>query len=177
MRVRTGTGWNLVLLALLLLSPTTALAGGPVGGELLIADQSVDAVYPALAHNTIWDEYLAVWSNDRPGNDDIYAQLLDRQGAPSGNWRAIAAGTGAERRYPDVTYNPNWNEYLVVWEQENHASGRISIRGRRVSDSGQGVGPEITISASGPRTGTRPRVAHAFTSGTYLVVWLSLIHI
>ena len=93
------------------------LAGGePIENAFVVADQSVDTVHPAVAHNAIFDEYLVAWYNDRPGYDDIYAQLLDGNGSKIGGWRSIAAGTGAERRFPDVDHSLNFNEFLVVWE-------------------------------------------------------------
>jgi hypothetical protein len=162
-----------VIVALCLASPRTALAGGPVGTPFVIGDQPVDAVYPAVAHSSIFDDYLVVWHRDHPGNDDdVYGQLVNPDGSLSGGRWAIAAGLGpAQRRHPDVTFNPNWNEYLVVWEQHDPNSGATSIRGRRVQSTGEPVGAEILISGPGPRSVSRPQVAHAFTSGTYLVVW------
>lgn len=161
-----------VILALCLVSPRTALAGGPVGAPFVIGDQAVDTVYPAVAHSSIFDDYLVVWHRDHPSKADIYGQLVTPDGMLSGSRWAIAAGLGtAQRRYPDVTFNPNWNEYLVVWEQLDPNSGATSIRGRRVQSTGEPVGGEILISGPGPRSVRRPKVAHAFTSGTYLVVW------
>jgi hypothetical protein len=152
------------------LLPATVTAGKPIGVPILIGDEEVDTVDPAVAHNTIWEEYLVVWYNDRPGFDDIYGQLVSRHGALIGGRRAIAA-TGAERRYPDVAYNPNWNEYLVVWEHYDPGTDTFSIRGTRVASDGTATGGEIIISESGPRLGFKPKVAHSFTSGYYLVVW------
>lgn len=161
-----------VILALCFVSPRTALAGGPIGGPFVIGDQPVDTVYPAVARSSIFDDYLVVWHRDYPSNPDVYGQLVTQDGRLSGNRWAIAAGLGtAQRRYPDVTFNPNWNEYLVVWEQQDPNSGATSIRGRRVQSTGEPVGTEIVISGPGPKLVSRPKVAHAFTSGTYLVVW------
>jgi hypothetical protein len=156
-----------VVVALL---PTLVMAGNPVGLPILVGDEEVDAVSPAVAYNTIWEEYLVVWYNDRLGNDDVYGQLVSRHGALIGGHRAIAA-IGAERRYPDVIYNPNWNEYLVVWEHFDPGTGYFSIRGTRVASDGTATGGEIIISEPGPRLAFKPKVAHSFTSGYYLVVW------
>lgn len=165
------------LVLLLLVLPgliLTADAGGPIGGPFLIGDQPVDAVYPAVAYNTDWQQYLVVWFNDRPGNDDVYGQLLDRQGGLIGGWRAIAAGQGMERRYPDVAYNTKAKEYLVVWEQYDPGSGEYSILGKRVAADGEPLGGEIPISEAGPYSGVRPAVGYAYTSDRYLVVWENL---
>jgi hypothetical protein len=163
----------LAVLALLLAWPGAALAGGPIGSAFVIGDRPapVDAVHPSLAHNSIFGDYLVVWQNDRPGFDDIYGQRVSGDSRLVGGWRAIAAGAGAERRTPDVAHNLNFNEYLVVWEHTDSATGALSIRGQRVDSNGSRVGKEFTISGPGPKTVRRPRVAHAFQAGLYLVVW------
>ncbi len=166
--------WFIILVSVLRLmfcGPVAVWAGGPVGSSFVIGDQPVDTVCPAAAHNAIWAEYFVVWQNDRPAHDDIYGQLLTRDGKLSGSWRAVSAGAGVERRYPDVTHNLNFNEYLVVWEQTDSTTGVSIIRGQRIRDNGERVGGEIVISDPGPRLAYRPKVAHAFSAGAYLVVW------
>lgn len=151
-----------------------ASSGGiPVGSPFIIADQDVDTVSPAVAFNSIFNQYLVVWYNDRPGYDDIYAQVLDKNGQPAGNWHPIAFGTGAERHFPDVAFNPNYNEYLVVWEQVDEATGGYSIRGRRVDTNGMPVGSEIPIATPTTvgGTATTPKIEHAYAAGKYLVIW------
>jgi hypothetical protein len=152
---------------------TPSSGGSPIASPFVIADQDVDTVNPAVAHNSIFDQYLVVWYNDRPGYDDIYAHLLDGNGKPSGSWHPIAYGAGAERRSPDVAFNPNFNEYLVVWEQIDESTGGYSIRGQRVDMTGLPTGNEITIATPTTIGGTAmtPKVEHAFTAGKYLVVW------
>ena len=168
-------GLLVVALVLVAGSPLPAGAGTPLGSPFLIgdlSDQNVPAVAPAVAYNSIWDEYLAVWYNDRPGFDDIYGHLVTPQGDLEGGRRAIAAGSGAERRFPDAAYSPNFNEYLVVWEHYDTNTTRYSIRGQRVADNGDNVGGEFIINdTTALATHSRPRVAHAFTAGVYLVVW------
>jgi hypothetical protein len=148
-------------------------SGNPLYRPFVVADQSVDTISPAVAYNSIFDYYLVVWNNDRPGYDDIYAQLLSADGRLLNNWHPVAAGTGAERRNPDVAYNPNWNEFLVVWEQIDEATGRMSIRGQRLDFSGVPTGNEIPIGTPTTNLGTAnyPHVEHSFTSGKYMVVW------
>jgi hypothetical protein len=168
-------GLLVVALVLVAGNPLPAGAGTPLGSPFLIgdvSDQTVPAVAPAVAYNSIWQEYLAVWYNDRPGNDDIYGQLVTAQGDLKGGRRAIVAGQGADRRFPDVAYSPNFNEYLVVWEHYDTNTTRWSIRGQRVADNGDNEGSPFVINdPAALATHTRPRVAHAFTGGVYLVVW------
>ncbi len=114
---------------------------------------------------------MVVWQNDRPGFDDIYGQLISKSGTLIGGPRAIAAGQDAERRFPDISYSPNFNEYLVVWEHQDTNTNAFSIRGQRISMNGDKEGIEIIISELGPRSGYKPVVAHGYSAGIYLVVW------
>jgi hypothetical protein len=171
---------------------STLSSGLPSVGPNLVSDpadtrvpgQSITANHPQVAFtNCVMDplffRYLAVWYNDRPGNDDIYGQLINTDGTIYGSRRAIAAGPGADRRYPDVAHSCNYNEFLVVWEREDSNTGAYTIQGRRVEAmSGEpleqqpGI-PYIEIAGGGPIAHFRPKVAHAFTAGIYLVVWQS----
>jgi hypothetical protein len=150
-----------------------ASGGSPIGGLFIIGDlgdQGVDAIESAVAYNTQRQEYLVVWWNDRPGCDDIYGRRVSANGALIGSRFFITAGCPDERRYPDVTYNAQHNEYLVVWEQ--YDGSYYSIRGRIVSETGGLTGGEITISSgSALKNCYTPAVAYASTSDKYLVVW------
>lgn len=165
----------LSILALTLL--TSLLASSPVDAGDLIGDSFViraepeQEVHPALAYNSQWQEYLVVFWNDRPGNDDIRAERVSRNGALLGG-RWIAAGSGAERRHPDVAYNPQRNDYLIVWAEEVGAYS--FIRTQRFTADLQPL-PEgvqtLVAGVIGVYTSANPAVAYAFTDDKYLVVW------
>ena len=172
------THWFTLALALALLIPFLAIpaavnAGGPVGNSFVIRADPEQEVHPAVAYNSQRQEYLVVWYNDRPGNDDIRAQRVARDGTLIGGPFYVAA-TGAERRYPDVAYNSQQNEYLVVWEHDDGT--RPNIRGQRVSATGQLQGGEITLGTGAAlRSRYTPAVAYASASDKYLVVWESFV--
>ena len=165
----------MALLLLVLSLPKFTIAGSPVARDFIIYQGEQDQVTPAVAYNPILMNYLVVWSNDRPGNDDIYARRLSAHGKHLRPWFSIAAGTGFERRNPDVAFNDALDEFLVVWEEEPHA-GYITIRGIRVSKYGELIPPVIEIS-SGPalKNCQKPSVAYASTSDKYLVVWQNMV--
>lgn len=146
---------------------------GPTGSRFVIHnDGSKDEVESAIAYNSQRGEYLVVWYNDRPGNDDIQAQLVSRNGTLIGGAFYISAGAGAERRYPDVAYNNQLDEYLVVWEHD--AGVGPSIYGRRVSATGLVLGSQDINFASNPSTSTnylQPAIAYSTTSDRYLLVF------
>ena len=116
--------------------------GRPVGSTFVIrADSTEPGVEPAIAYNPDLQEYLVVFWNDRPGCDDIRAERVSRDGKLlGGKW--IAAGCPAERRFPDVAYNTQRNEYLIVWVEES--GGYNYVRSQRFS-------ADLTDSADGLR--------------------------
>jgi hypothetical protein len=141
-------------------------AGGPLGRNFNISNlTSTAAVVPSVAYNSDRDEYLVVWWNDRPGNDDIYGRRVSGDGALIGNWFAVAAGAGHERAFPDVAYNSQAEEYLVVWVDDYS-----DICAQRVSATGQLQGTEIDVGGMGGEN-WGPAVAYASTENKYLVVW------
>ncbi|HSJ58045.1 MAG TPA: hypothetical protein VLC95_12735 [Anaerolineae bacterium] len=112
------------------------------------------------------------WYNDLPGNDDIHSQRVSKGGAPLRH-TCVACGPGAERRYPDVAYNSQANEYLVVWTEENTSNGLSYVMGQRLDAEGTPQGGPITVfaGAAGFEMPAHPAVAYAFTTNKYLVVW------
>jgi hypothetical protein len=149
-----------------------ATSGGTIDYNFTISgDSALEEVSPSVAHNSDRQEYLVVWHNDRLGNDDIRAQRVSKNGALAGGAFYIQGRPGADRRYPDVVYNSQQNEYLVVWE---HFDGSgYSILGQRVSAVGQLVGAAITIATDSPPAldHYKPAVGYASTEDKYLVVW------
>jgi hypothetical protein len=145
-------------------------AGSPVGGPFPIRAEAEVEVNPAIAYNSQWQEYLVVLWNDRPGNDDIRAERVSRDGRLLGG-RWVAAGPGAERRYPDVAYNSQGNDYLVVWVEE--AGGVSYVKAQQLWADGELKGGQITVFSGviGSQTSAHPAVAYAYTSDKYMVVW------
>jgi hypothetical protein len=160
---------ELGIVATFLAAPTSAIAGVPIGDRFVIHnDGSVPEVSPAVAYNSQRQEYLVVWYNDRAGCDDIQAQRVSRTGVLLSDFY-VAAGCSDERRYPDVAYNSQDNEYLVVWE---HWWGtQVVISGQRVSATGQLLGNEFHIADTYDYYYSEPRVGYASTSDRYLVVF------
>ncbi len=146
--------------------------------QIVISDAAENEVTPVAVYNSQDEEYLAVWSNDRPGCDDIRAQRLAWDGTLLGGPFYISAGCPADRRDPDVAYDSIGNQYLVVWEHYDAGSG-YSIKGRRVSASGQVLDPaDIAIRGPGAPTYTPrgPAVDFAYTANRFLVVWSETWH-
>jgi len=152
----------------------------PVGNSLTISNESsLVELSPAIAYNSTSGEYLAVWYNDRPGNDDIRAQRIAKDGRLLGGpFYISAAGDGIDRRYPRIAYNSKSDQYLVVWEHQESSTG-YSIHGRRISSTGQVIdSSDLEIRGAGANlyTPLKPAVAYAYSSDKYLVVWEETWH-
>jgi len=166
--------WGVVLL--LLATPAGSWAGAVLAGQIVISADTINEASVSLAYNSTRQEYLAVWYNDRAGNDDIRAQRLSWDGSLLGGPFYISAGSGMERRYPDVAYNSVHDQYLIVWEQYNAGNSFYSIQARRVDGTGALLdAADITIYAgSATETPSKPAVGYAYTSDRYLVVWAEI---
>lgn len=169
-------------MALFLLSPFLAVAGvttgDPIGDRFVIRNaSSVPELNTAIAYNSQRQEYLVVWQNEWAASKDIYGQRVSKNGQLLGGgnqWFAISPA-GDERYNPDVAYDSQHDEYLVVWE---HWWGtQLVISGQRVSATGQLLGSEFNIVSIYDYYYREPRVDYAPTSDRYLVAfrydWMS----
>jgi hypothetical protein len=168
------------------LAPSANRPGQPLAAAHGLLDDFFGIYYgpnanvsPSVAYNSQRQEYLVVWYNDRAGCDDIQARRISRLGQPLGSdpYIFISAGCDDNRRYPDVVYNSQHDQYLVVWEHED-TSGLDGIYGRRLSGIGQVLdSSDIQIRSTGSLyTPAKPAVAYAATSDKYLVVWEETWH-
>jgi hypothetical protein len=108
-------------------------AGSLLGANFRISDLGPDAdlnyraTRPAVTFNSQANEYLVVWAgadNTAPlvaGENEIFGQRLTPAGAEIGanDFRISDMGPNGNINFdagtPDLTYNPQANEYLVVW--------------------------------------------------------------
>jgi hypothetical protein len=115
--------------------------------------------------------------------------VLNTQKAQAANDAAFrishASNSGADRDagFPDVAYNPDDKEYLVVWEGDglNGADFRRvkEIFGKRINAAtGVEIGPDFLISRMSDTGHThvanQPRIAYNSTAHEYLVVWYGI---
>ena len=148
-----------------------ASIAAPVGNATpIVAESTLTELAPAVAYNGDRDEYLVVWYNDRPGNDDIRAQRVNGDGTLLGGPFYIAAGSGVERRNPSVAYSSGQQRYLVVYEHDDGTYSRVY--GHVVGGDGQVLGVEFPLSSGAAlKNCFTPAVAYASTADTFLVVW------
>jgi hypothetical protein len=188
-------GVGVVALAMSLVLGAAEAGFGPVGSDQRISfmgpngNPAFDAGLAAVAYNSKADEYLAVWEADDntppvvQGELEIYAQRVSGSGAPLGaRIRVSEQGPDGDpswfAQYPSVGYNPVTNEYLVAWIGRLDVAGRYEIWARRLSATGERLGPQDDLRVSESSVGhideldARPSIAVNTATGEYLVTWV-----
>ena len=164
-----------------------ATTGGEIDVRIRISDMGAtdtdgafNAGEPAVAYNSISNQYLIVWIGDDDtgalvdGEYEIFGQLLDADGSETGTndfrisdmgstdgnaaFTAIENGSDPEdfgEPSLAVAYNSTDNEYLVVWEGDDDSGALVDdefeIYGQRISVAGAEIGAnDFRISDMGP---------------------------
>ncbi|GEM_PF-1226927 len=155
-------------------------------------DKNYDALNPRIAYNATDDEFLVVWEADDDGaglaNDEveIWAQRIKASdGSKLGSMIRVSfmgpdGNASYDAKAPAVAWNPDANQYLVVWEANDDLAGLAAaekeIWGQLLTNTGGLSGSMIRISDMGPDNNTsyaadNPDVVYNDTSNEYLVVW------
>ena len=132
-----------------------AATGALVETDFRISDMGPDgdpgfyAFEPAVVYNEVNHEYLVVWIGDdntagMVDNElEVFGQRLDAlTGEALGNndFRISAMGSDGDATFgaahPDVVFNPDGGEYLVVWRGDHNRDGLVEgeheIFGQRI---------------------------------------------
>ncbi|MCU0280461.1 MAG: hypothetical protein MUE66_01220 [Acidimicrobiia bacterium] len=144
-------------------------AGVPQGADFRISGSGAtgNESTPAIAWNSVRNQYLVVWADDRAWTSAVHGRRLRADGARLGEDFLIPASAWHHALAPAVVYNATRNEYFVVWEDWRNV---FDIYGRRVRASGSPVGTDLRISAAGAEA-FNPALAWDGVNNRYLVVW------
>ncbi len=150
-----------------------------------------DAFDPAIAYNSLDNEYLVAWSGDDDtaplvqNEFEIFGQRIDAAtGAEIGanDFRLSDLGpdgsTNFEAFDPALAYNGLDNQYLVVWAGNVAVDGEVEVFGQRIDAvTGAEIGVnDFRISDMGPNGNVNfaafdPKVVYNSAPNEYLVVW------
>ena len=153
--------------------------GSPAGSNFRVSDEEAIGtdLSPAVGYSSNAGEYLIVWEDDRnegTRGSDVFGQRVSTSGDPVGfNFRVSGKNATGDDWGPEVAYDPDDGEYLVVWsDRRESAIGSADIFAQRVSPSGSRVGFNFRVSGKNA-TGldSDPEVAYDPDDGEYLVVW------
>lgn len=126
------------------------LAVAFASAQEVILEQSarIDTHYPRLAVNSSNGNVFVVWTISVPGALDTYTRYayLEYQG---GNYQLVASGpletqANTFSSGPDVVYNPQDDEFLVVWAR-NIACFRSELWSQRFDGNGNRTGNQLLV--------------------------------
>ena len=123
-----------------------AAAQSPILGPFInIWEDGVNNYKPAVAYNSLHDEYLVVWSHN---SSSIRARRVSATGQLLGSEITLDAGLEGTHQLPSVAYADVADAYLVVWQavQVTDALPYMSIAGRVLTSDGSLEGGAFYIS-------------------------------
>jgi len=176
-----------------------AATGQEIGGDVRLSNMGPDgdthyyASQPAVAYNSVNNEYMVVWSgSDHTGalvaeEYEIYGQRVDAATGQRMGDDVRLSNMGSDgnpdydANFAAIAYNSTENEYLVVWSGDDDTGalveGENEIFGQRVdAATGQEIGDDVRLSDMGPDGSISyyafyPEIAYNSTDNQYLVVW------
>jgi len=150
-------------------------------GPFPIGNQLGDYYAPRVAYNPNEDTYLVVWEDMRNVVDwadpiDIYGALLDSDGNMIVEIAVIddhdiPEPDAGDQRVPVPVYNPDKDEFLVIWEvDEQPWVDDSAIKGRFLNPDGSIKGEIFTI-VDEPRQQHWPDIQYIAEYQKYFMVW------
>lgn len=173
-------------------------AGGvPVGPRLTLGGVGVDADVdpdpyvpspePAVAYSAASDSWMVVFRIDdqrdgRPNDKfEVFARSVSGDGTLGALTKVSTTGATAtathDARHPDIAWNPDRDEFLVVWDTfVGSETPPDQIRIQRLKPDGTLLSVNQRISNSVPTSGADtirndPAVAYDTTRDRWLVIW------
>jgi hypothetical protein len=147
-----------------------ASTGARVGGEISIATTSLWEGFPSVEYNSIQDEFLVAYYFETSGGSNCVGvqRVKAGTGALIGGRQTIYSSNFDQ--YPDLAYNSQTNQYLVVtW---GWSGSYWMLHGRLIDGNGLPLGAGI-LSLAVKGGGDGIGVAYNPVSNTYLSVYLS----
>ena len=144
--------------------------GQLINGDIPISDIN-DNDYkqlPSVAYNSTRNEYLIVWTQGKTlSSMNIYGRLVKNNGIMEDDAIILCSAYGKQSN-PDVAYNSEDKEYLIVWDDARGAN--LDIYGQKLSQTGQLIGGNFAISTA-LEDQDYPKIVFNNVENNYLVVW------
>ncbi len=156
--------------------------GVAIGGDIVISLEAVNVptstnwlMGPAVAYSTQSHEFLVTWMGSYGASNDIRCNRLNAAGAVlQASVTPVTTASPDWERDPDVVYNPNADEFFIVYAGFHNAANYAYVAGQRVkAGTGQLLGGAVEYDQNGgSRVATYiPAVVYNSQSQQYLAVW------
>lgn len=157
------------------LTPAGEVSGGPVSpwfpiSTLSTSEDEGDDEWPSVAYNSLRNEYLVVWVHfdSNHSSNTLYGRFIKGNGAPKGESFTIQGCSRNSTNVPDVIYNPNRNEYLVVSHLHLPVAGICAVR---LTANGLVIDDPELIASGGEYYYVWATAAYEPANAQYLVTW------
>jgi len=156
-------------------------------------NRNYDATEPAVAFNTNQNKYLIVWEGNNQAANlatdevEIFGKLLNAENdeVVTDTFRVSFNGSNLSNKYharqPEVVYNADANEFVVVWFGDDNKNGMVEgefeIFAQRINAAdGSLIGNTKRVSDMGPTANRsydalNPHISYNSQDNLYLVVW------
>lgn len=153
---------------------TQSMIESHLGPEIVISDRSSEEYSPAIAFNSVRQQYLVVWENIWPGGyHDIYAQRYSSTGKLL-SWFSVSTDNTYNKTNPSVAYDPVNDRFLVVWAYDYWGNGTDwDVVGRFIPWNGPDPNLTDFWICNWNSNQAHPAVTYAYSQGEYMVVWQS----
>ncbi|MBZ0088788.1 MAG: hypothetical protein K8H90_00255, partial [Thermoanaerobaculia bacterium] len=161
---------------LLMLAPLGFGAERPAaaaGAELTISESESADYSPAVAYNSLHDEYLVVWEEiAADGSHDLFARRVTAGGVLLATF--AVATSGNDQVEPAVAFDPVNDRYLVTWSYDYWGDGSDwDIVGRFIPWSGPTPGLADFGICTWTSSQAHSTVAYGGANQELLVAWIN----
>jgi RHS repeat-associated protein len=147
-----------------------APSGQLLGSAIFVDGSGGQQLQPAVAHDN-HGHYLVVYLCPDTGAFGICGQRVFSTGTLQGTGFSIYAST-ANSVMPDLAYDPQRHEYLVIWRDER-SGVNDEIDAQRVGDDGVLIGSAFPVGTQSDEP-YPPAVAYHPAAQAYVVLWNQL---
>ena len=141
------------------------LDDGDIVGKRLSSDENDQFIQGYAKSN---DKVMIVWRDQRFGNADIYAQLLDFNGNLLLDSAGLSVASGAnDQQNPSITYNSVEDEFMVCWEDFNGVDFNVFCK---TIDNQSLELSEVINLCDDPANQKAPAV-YSTLDGSYIFAW------
>jgi len=152
------------------ISRTNELVGNPIP----IATRSgwADREAPTdIIYNNNSDQFLVLWSDLRTGYWNVWGRHVSADTGAMGAKIQITFLNSKHESSRVGAYNPDDDQYLIVWEYRSSPGSHRDLRARRMTGSGTVNSGETIYVASGSAQQHYPDAVYLAEAGRYAVVW------
>ncbi len=145
----------------------------PINGALVPIATTDDMKYvPAVAYDSIHNQFLVVWEHVLPGTGvhEIDGELISATGAPLQSF--VVSSDTYDELTPDVAFDSVNSRFLVVWAYDVRGDqSDFDIYGRLIPSAGPDIGLQEMWIDRGDQSSIEPKVTFGLLYVAFLIVW------